>query len=458
MRLTAALGLPMVAGQMMQVLMHAIDATMVARLGVAPLASAAVGNNAAALFFFVGVGVGSTVPVLAARAYGAGDRTRLNLVLRHGLTVSLTYAVLCSLVFASLAGRILPWFGPAEVAAAARPYAVLLILSLVPALLLQNLRGYTEAQNRPWLPLVNILLGVVLNVILNLGLIYGRWGLPALGLTGAGLGTLLARFGMLAHFAWILRREPTLAPARGVWRPVAPRGSFYGEYFRLAVPSALIAIVLIGNMVAVALLMGRLGSAALAANEITRQVALLSLTLPMSLSWALAIRIGQAAGKGDAAAVRRISRVNVIAAGASVALIGLTIFGLRHDVPRWFVGSADGGRLEVATLAAQMLAVVAWSVVADGVVLACLGVFRGLAAARTPAAIYAGGLWLVGLPLGYALGLRGGGGGVGVWTGLLMGNTLAAVALAAILAGTLSGWRPCVKREDGLVQSRPRSS
>lgn len=232
----AALAIPMVAGQAMQVGLHAIDAAMVARLGTEPLAQAAMGNSAAALFYFIGAGLGSTVPVLAARAFGTGDRRRLDLVLRHGLTVSTLYGVGCVVVFAALVSRILPWFGPAELAQAAQPYAVLLIGSLVPALVLQNLRGYAEAQNRPWLPLVNIGVGVVLNVVLNFGFIYGRWGFPAWGLTGAAVGTLLARCGMLAHFVWVLRRERELRPAAGAWRWVAPRDGFYGEYFRVGIP------------------------------------------------------------------------------------------------------------------------------------------------------------------------------------------------------------------------------
>lgn len=436
----AALGLPMIAGQAVQLLMHTIDATMVARVGVEPLASAAVGNNAAAIFYFVGVGLGSTVPVLAARAFGAGDRARLNLVLRHGLTVSLLYGVGCVLVFAALAKHILPWFGPPEIAAAAEPYAVLLIMSLVPALVLQNLRGFAEAQNRPWLPFVNIAVGVVLNVVLNFGFIYGRWGFPELGLTGAALGTLLARCGMLAHFAWVLRREHAIAPTVGAWRPVPLREGFYGEYFRVAGPSALVAVVVIGNMMAVTALMGRLGAVALAANEIARQLSVLMMSPPMTLSWVIAIRVGQAAGQSDGAALRRIARAGLLAGAVSAVAIGVTVVGLRHELPRWFMGSTAGGRLDVVTLAAPILVVVAWSVLADSVVLACLGIFRGLAAARAPAAIYACGLWLVGLPLAYTFGIVRDGGGVGVWSGLVAGNSLAAVALALLLVRTLLRW------------------
>lgn len=432
----AALATPMVAGQAMQVGLHAIDAAMVARLGAGPLAQAAMGNSAAALFYFIGVGLGSTVPVLAARAFGAGDRGRLNLVLRHGLTVSTFYSVGCLVVFVALASRILPWFGPVEFAQAARPYAVLLIASLVPALVLQNLRGYTEAQNRPWLPLANIAVGVVLNVVLNFGFIYGRWGFPALGLTGAALGTLLARCGMLAHFVWVLRRERELTPAAGCWRWVAPRDGFYGEYFRVGVPSAMIAVVLIGNMVVVTGMMGRFGETALAANETVRQLVMLALTLPMGLSWAIAIRVGQTAGRSGMVGVRCAAKAGLGLSGATALAIGAGMFFGREELVAWFLGSRAVSSPAVHDLAEALLAIGAAGVAADGVVLGCIGIFRGLAAARAPATIYAAGLWCVGLPLAWWLSHGSGGGANGVWIGLLTGNLLAAGGLAGLL-----GWR-----------------
>lgn len=433
----AALAIPMIAGQAMQVGLHAIDAAMVARLGIEALAQAAMGNSAAAVFYFIGVGLGSTVPVLAARAFGADDRGRLNLVLRHGLTVSVIYGLVCLAVFAVLAARILPWFGPVELAPAAQPYAVLLIASLLPALVLQNLRGFAEAQNRPWLPLVNIGVGVVLNVTLNYGFIYGRWGFPELGVTGAALGTLLARCGMLGHFLWVLRRERDIAPAAGTWRWVAPRDRFYGEYFRIGIPSALVAVVLIGNMVVVTGLMGSFGAAELAANETTRQLVMVAITLPMGLSWAIAIRVGQAAGRRDRERVRNVAQAAFRLSLAGAVVSGVTIFLGRAGWVDVFLGSRGEAPGGVGGLAEALVAVAAVSVAADGVAFGVLGIFRGMAAVQAPAVIYATGLWLVGLPLGFWWGHVRGGAGLGVWSGLVVGNVLAAVALTGLLAWRL---------------------
>lgn len=431
------LAIPMVAGQAMQVGLHAIDAAMVAGLGVEPLAQAAMGNSAAALFYFIGVGLGSTVPVLAARAFGAGDFGRLNLVLRHGLTVSAIYGMTSLAVFAVLAGRILPWFGPPELAQGAKAYALLLVASLLPALALQNLRGFAEAQNRPWLPLVNIGVGVVLNVTLNYGFIYGSWGFPALGLTGAALGTLLARGGMLLHFIWVLRRERAITPAPGAWRWVAPRAGFYGEYFRIGLPSALIAVVLIGNMVVVTGMMGIFGAAELAANETTRQLVMVALTLPMALSWAIAIRVGQAAGRRGSGRLENAAQAALWLSFSCAVSAGLAMFLGRAGWVEIFLGARSAAPRDVVMMAEAMVAVAAAGVMADGVALGVIGIFRGMAAAAVPAAVYATGLWLVGLPLGFFWGHVRGGGGQWVWTGLVAGNVIAAVVLTGLLAWRL---------------------
>src|SRR3982750_1352451 len=104
----------MMLGQGAQLLMHVIDSVMVGNLGIRELAACAMGNAAAALIFFVGVAIGSTVPALAGGAFGAGDRSRMNLVLRHGLTVSFIYSVSCAVLFACASPWILPLFGPVE--------------------------------------------------------------------------------------------------------------------------------------------------------------------------------------------------------------------------------------------------------------------------------------------------------------------------------------------------------
>jgi multidrug resistance protein, MATE family len=435
-RATFTLALPMILGQGTQMAMHAIDTAMVGRLGVDELAASAMGNNAAVLFFLTGIAIGTTVPILAARAFGAKDRGRMNLVLRHGLTVSFIYGVASVAIFWAVSPLMLPWFGSAELARAARPYAMLLIVSLVPALLLQNLRGFTEAQNRPWLPMGNILLGVALNVLFNYAFIYGHFGFPALGLPGAALGTLLARCLMLVHFIWVLQRHGELKPAASAWRPVPRDAAFYGDYLRLALPTAAMLIVWLGNGVVVAMLMGRLGPAALASHEIVRQLSSLLFTFSVAFQAAIAIRVAQAAGGNDPAALRRVAWSGVLALATAMSFAGIALFLARNEIPRWFIADAAEGSDVVIALATQILGVVTFGVIAEALNLACVGVFRGLANVRAAATVYLIGMWIVGLPLAYFLGFIRAGGGVDIWLGLVAANWATTLVLVVLLART----------------------
>jgi MATE family multidrug resistance protein len=182
---------------------------------------------------------------------------------------------------------------------------------------------------------------------------------------------------------------------------------------------------------------GSFGAAELAANETTRQLVMVALTLPMGLSWAIAIRVGQAAGQREQERLRNVAQAALRLSLAGAVLTGLTIFVGRAGWVGIFLGSRGEASREVVVMAEAMVAVAAAGVAADGVVLGALGIFRGLATAQVPAAIYATGLWLVGLPLGFLWGHVRGGGGLGVWSGLVVGNVLAAVALTGLLAWRL---------------------
>jgi MATE family multidrug resistance protein len=283
----------------------------------------------------------------------------------------------------------------------------------------------------------NIALGVGLNVVFNYVLIYGRCGLPALGVTGAALGTLLARCLMLAHFAWLLRRQRDIAPAPGSWRPAAVRGGMYREYLPIALPFAAITVAMVGNTVVVSSLMSRFGEVTLAAHEIVRQLTFLLFTVSQAFSFAVAIRVGQAAGANDTQTVRRVAWSSVCVAGAAMCLIGVAVALGRHVLPGWFIKASTSGGETVIGLASGYLAMVAWSLPAEALTYTSVGAFRGLANLRASATIYVCGMWLVCLPLAYALGFRASGGGLGVWRGLMIGNWATAFVLVGLLWRTL---------------------
>ena len=191
-RPTLALAVPIIVGQVSQMLMGVTDSVMIGQTGTVPLAASSFGGNVFGVFYVVGIGLMLPVAVFVSRARGAGRPEECGEYLRHGLVLALGFGVLETVVMAVL-GMQLRWFQqPPEVLAAVNPFFMLIGASITPVLVYLALRQFAEAMGRPWVPMFMMLGSVGLNVVLNWIFIWGHLGAPALGLAGAGLATLIS--------------------------------------------------------------------------------------------------------------------------------------------------------------------------------------------------------------------------------------------------------------------------
>ncbi len=273
-----------------------------------------------------------------------------------------------------------------------------------------------------------IMLGsVALNAGLNWVLIYGNLGAPALGLTGAGISTLVARaVAALGIFLW-LRRDPAMRPAwpKRWWAPL--ERARLREMLKLGLPTAGILFFESGAFAAAAIMMGWLGAAPLAAHQIAISCVSTTFMVLLGLSMASGMRISAAVGAKEPARLRPIG-VSSMALGAIVATVfmgGYLVAG--RAVASWFVPDAA-----VVALATQLLVVAALFQFFDGAQVIGSALLRGLTDVKLPAIITFVAYWLVAIPGGYLLGVHGPFGAVGIWASLAAGLGFAAVFL---------GWR-----------------
>jgi MATE family multidrug resistance protein len=190
-------------------------------VGTVPLAASAFAGTVFGMFYILGIGLLMPVAVLVSHARGANDPVGGQQLLRHGVALAVGFSLL-EIAVMLVIGQQLHHFGQApEVVAVVGPYFAIIAISILPVLVFQVVRQFAESLGQPWVPMAIMMASVLLNVVLNWLLIYGHWGLPAMGLTGAGWATLVSRVAALgALFLW-LKTSPRLAE----WWPPRWRGA-----------------------------------------------------------------------------------------------------------------------------------------------------------------------------------------------------------------------------------------
>jgi len=419
-RRTLALAFPIVIGQVGQMLMGIADSVMIGRVGTVPLAASAFGHSLFTVSFILGVGLLISVSVLGARAHGAGQSSACAEYLRHGMIMAWVMGLLGALLIFAMSLKLEIFGQPAEVNAAGETYIRIIALSLVPTLLFQVLRQFSEAVGFPWGAMGILLASVVLNVVLNWILIYGNLGAPAMGLDGAGWATLISRVvSVVGLWMWLKHRNSVSRewPGRGDntvwWAPVV--WSRLREMLQIGVPTAGQLMFEAGAFVAAAMMMGWIGTVPLAAHQIALSCASVTFMVPLGISMATSVRIGRAVGEGRSEALRRIGFGSIFI-GIVFAVVFTLIFAFGGDL----IVSGFTHDSEVAILAAQLLIIAAVFQIFDGGQVLASGALRGLADVKVPSVMTFVAYWLMALPTGYFLGVRRDD-PHGVWIGLAVG-------------------------------------
>ena len=417
LRLTLALALPMIVGQVSQMLIGLSDNAFIGRVGTVELAAAAFTHGIFGLFYIVGIGLLLPVGVFTARDHGAGDDAACAAWLRHGRAMALVVGGAALALLAGLSTQLHRFGQPPEVVAVMKPFYLLIAASLIPTLYFQVQRQYLDALGRPWVGTSIMLADIALNALLNWVFIWGHLGAPALGLAGSGLATLIARTVAVGFIALWLRREKRVGG-----------GLEWGRFramLQMGVPAGGSLLFESGAFAAAALMMGWLGATALAAHQIALSCAALTFMVPLGLAMAVSIRISKALGSGQREALRAIG-FGVLGLAAGIMLVFATVFMIGGALlARGF--TADGA---VIALATQLLGVAALFQLFDGTQVVASGALRGLTDVKVPTVITFVAYWLVSLPVGYLLAFHTRLGALGLWIGLASGLACAAGLLA----------------------------
>ncbi len=432
---TLKLALPMALTQLGQIAMLTTDVVLLGRLGADVLAAAALGMNIFFVFFIFGLGIVTATAPLAAQAHGANDARGVRRVTRMGLWAAVIVGVPASVVLAFAEPILLAIGQDASLAAMAGEYVATLLWCMIPGIWLIVLRNFVSSLGYPRSALWVMLAGIPLNGLFVYAFVFGHFGMPEMGIAGAGLATALVQLAMfLAQLAIALWAKP--------FRDYRILGRFWRadwqrlrQVFALGVPISISLLLEMGVFVAAVLIMGWLGTVPLAAHQIAIQIASITFMIPFGIAQAATVRVGHAVGRGDRAGVRRAGWTAVALGVAFMAAMAVLLFAARFELPTLFLDPAAPNGAEVVALAATLLIYAALFQMFDGAQAIAMGSLRGLSDARIPMLIAAFSYWVVGFTLAYALGIGAGLGAVGIWIGLATGLALAAILLSLRFRG-----------------------
>ena len=416
------LGLPIIIGQIGIIFVSFADTIMVGQHGTADLGAASFVNNMFNLAIIFATGFSYGLTPIVGRLFGSNDKKKIGGTLRNALLANGCIALLLIAAMGILYLNIGKLGQPEELLGLMRPYYLVLLMTM-PFIMLFNAfkqfaDGITDTKTSMWI----MLAGNVLNIVGNYILIFGKFGLPELGLLGAGISTLISRMAMLAIFMHIFFRSKRYKEyAQGFMRGSITVNN-QKELFSIGMPVALQMGMETASFSLATIMVGWLGTNALAAHQIMCTVGQLGFMMYYGMAAAVAVKTSNYSGTGDRQEIRRSASAGFHLILVMAFVASTLIYLLRHDIGGIFTDNA-----QVSQLVAQLAVPFILYQFGDGLQCNYSNALRGIADVK-PVMLYAFiAYFIISLPAGYLFGFVFGWGLPGVWMSFPFGLTSAGV-------------------------------
>jgi MATE family multidrug resistance protein len=427
---TLSLAWPLILSNLTMAAIQATDVVLMGWLGARQLAAAALGLNLNFAFSLICLGLVTASSPMMATALGAKLRSahQVRRTFRQSFWMVATVTVPVWLILWNSEGLIRTLGQEPALARDAQTFLHGYMWSMLPFLLFQAMRNFVAALERPGWVLAISLTGIVLNALLSYSLIFGKFGLPAWGIFGGGLGssivwTLLAL--MLALVIVTDRQFRRYYLFGRFWRPDWPR---YRRLWKLGLPIGLAMGFEGGVFSAAAYLMGLINADSVAAHAVALQIAALSFMVPWGLSQAATVRVGLFLGRRDSTGIARAGWTAWALGVGFMGVMAILIWSIPRELITLFLDDTPANAPVIA-LGVTFLGIAAIFQVVDGAQVVGAGMLRGLHDTRVPMIFTFVGYWAIGIGVGAWLAFARGWQGQGIWIGLAIGLAIVAVLM-----------------------------
>lgn len=424
---------PVMLGMLGHTFVSFVDNIMVGQLGTAQLAAVSLGNSFMFIAMSLGIGFSTAITPLIAEVDTAKDFTKGKSIFKHGLFLCTVLGVLLFLLVWLVKPLMYLMKQPVEVVELAIPYLNIVAVSLIPLVIFQGIKQFSDGMSVTKLPMYATIFANLVNVALNYLLIFGKFGFPELGIVGAAYGTLVSRVLMVWHLWYLLKgKEKTKAFVTQIKLLVLNKWMLK-KLVNLGFPSAMQMFFEVAIFTSAIWLSGLLGKNEQAANQIALNLGSMTFMVAMGLSVAAMIRVGNQKGLKQYFELRRIA-FSIFLFGVILASGFAILFLICHtELPKLYLDANDLTNAidnnEVMAIASKLLLVAAVFQISDSIQVVVLGALRGLQDVKIPMVLVFISYWVVGFPISWFLGKADAYGSFGIWLGLLAGLTTASILL-----------------------------
>ncbi len=423
-----ALAGPIIVAQLANTAMGFVDTVMAGRVGPRDLAAVALGNSiwVPMLLLMGGILLATTAKV--SRKVGAGTYVLIGPLVRQALWLALAIGLSAAVLLFCAEPILVLMQVEASLRTTTMGYLQAVALGFPALALYQVLRGFSDGLGSTRPTMVIGLLGLLLNIPLNYIFIYGKLGLPAMGGIGCGWATALVLWFMLGSMLWWVHWAPVYRSSQLFERLEWPQWPEIRSLLTLGLPIGIAIFAEASIFSVIALLIGSLGASVVAGHQVALNFSSMVFMIPYSLAMATTVRVGQALGRGAPRDARFSAGVAMATALVYACLSASLMLLLRADIARLYTPDT-----EVLAVASALLMYSALFQFSDAIQVTAAGALRGYHDTRAPMLITLLAYWGIGLPIGYGLGLGDwfglSSGPAGLWQGLVIGLTCAALLL-----------------------------
>tara|TARA_B100000575_G_scaffold7299_1_gene5413 strand:+ start:7392 stop:8765 length:1374 start_codon:yes stop_codon:yes gene_type:complete len=418
------LSYPVTLGLLGHTVVQLIDNIMVGKLGTSELAAVSLGNSFILIAMSIGIGFSTALTPLVSESIGKKNNSEKDF-LNHGILLCLLLGMFMFFSVNNLKDFIFFMGQPSYVVSLAYTYLKWVSISLIPLITFQAFKQFTDGLSMTLPAMYATVYSNFINIILNYILIFGKFGFPSLGIEGAAIGTLIARFSSLIFIIFYFYFNSNLKKYLSTLIRTNLNYNILKKIFFLGFPSALQMFFEVLFFVAAIWMSGLLGKNEQASNQIALNLSSITFMVAMGFSVVAMIRVGEMFGKNDVISLKKIA-YSLFFIILLFDLFFCLMFLLFNEYLPWIYLSKTGDKsisdvFQVIEISSKLLLISGVFQIFDGLQAVVLGALRGIQDVFIPTLLIFIAYILVGLPTSYYLGLNTHLGVVGIWIGLLVG-------------------------------------